>query len=38
LFHGIPLSNDEDNRWEAPGIFHENDYDWNSDLFWVHLT
>jgi hypothetical protein len=27
LFHGIPLSNDEDNRWEAPGIFHENDYD-----------
>jgi hypothetical protein len=34
LFHGVPLSDDEDDWWEAPGIFLENDgYDWNSDLF-----
>jgi hypothetical protein len=25
LFHGVPLSDDEDDWWEAPGIFHEND-------------
>jgi hypothetical protein len=25
LFHGVPLSDDEDDWWEAPGIFLEND-------------
>lgn len=25
LFHGVPLSDDEDDWWEAPGVFVEND-------------